>query len=115
LWQIFKKKIYIFIFLKSGANSKSQHPYKRTLSTGDNDIYNSLVYPIRTKNLLKQTSSPSPSSLSKKSSNIPHSSTSFTYNTGSYLINDIDLPNANGAILLNDNNELFPSVKINNR
>ncbi len=107
-----KKKNYIFVFSKSGDNSKSRSPHKRTLSTDDNAIYNSLVYPIRTKNLLKQVSSPSPSLLTKKSSNVPHSSTSFTYNTGSYLINNIDLPNANGAILLDDNNELFPATKI---
>jgi hypothetical protein len=112
LWQI--KPNNKFVFFKSGDNSISRHPFKRTLSTDGDAIYNSLVHPIRPKDLLKQSSSPASSSSSKKPSN-PHSSTSFTYDTGSDLINDIDLPNANGAILLNNNDELFSPVKHNSR
>jgi hypothetical protein len=104
----------IFIFSKGDDNSTTRKPFKRALSTDDNAIYDSLIRPIRTKNLLKQSSSPTPTPASspKKPPNFPHLSTSFTYDTGSNLINDMDLPNADGAILLDNSKELFPPIKI---
>jgi hypothetical protein len=84
---------------------------KKTLSTD----YNSLVHPIQTKAILKQASLPIPPPLPKKPANFPHRSTSFTYDTGSNLIKDIDLPNADGAILIDKNNRLFSMLTLESR
>jgi hypothetical protein len=48
--------------------------------------------------------------MAKKRSQFSRVSSPFTYDTGSNLVKDLDLPDANGAILL-DNNELFSSIK----
>jgi hypothetical protein len=53
--------------------------------------------------------------LPKKPANFPFPSTSLTYDSGSNLIAEIDLPNAEGAILMDANNELVLALPSNSR
>ncbi|CAF0943360.1 unnamed protein product [Adineta steineri] len=93
--------------------NQAQHvPRKRTLSTDDDTIYNSLVHPVRTK---KESSSPPPPAVPKKPPNFPYPSTTFTYNSGSHLIEEINSADADGAILMDASNELFLALPSDSR
>jgi hypothetical protein len=98
----------IFFFSKNVEKSSPRKLFKRTLSSDNNSSYNSLVHPVQIKSILKQSSLPVPPPLPKKPFDIHHRSKPFTYDTGSTFTKDIDLSNSDGAILIDNNNKLFP-------
>lgn len=79
--------------------------------TDDDQAYNSLVRPNH-----PSKRSTSPPVLPAKPANFPYpSSTSSAYENSSSLIENIDSVNADGAILMDANNELFLALPSDSR
>ena len=86
----------------------------RTPSTDDDATYDSLVHTVR-KRRESSTSSSLPPPLPEKPPNFPYPSTSYTYSSGSHLIEKIDSSSADGAILMDSSNELYLALPSDSR
>lgn len=78
------------------SNRSLRPEFGRSLSNEDRNTYNSLVHPLQQK-----------SSTPRKRRHISHSSTPFTYDTGSNLTEELNSPSADGSILFDDKMEIF--------
>ena len=115
---IFSIRFFLFVI---EWKDNSQSSYKRRSSTEDDATYNSLVHPVRGKGRSTSSPSPPPPALPEKPPNFPYPSAprappaSFTYDSGTNLIEDLDSSNAEGAILMDTSNELFLSLPSDSR
>ncbi|CAF4584141.1 unnamed protein product [Rotaria sp. Silwood1] len=94
-------------------NSLQCIPRQRAFSTDDDRKYNSLARVRQTNK--ESSSSPPPPALPEKPPNFPYPTMPFPYDSGSNIIKDINLSNADGSILMDSSHELFLALPSNIR